>query len=145
MNYMAEIVNALVQMPVVREQILFVTNNSLYATANAYRYAEYHIQDNTRSYQLTSVDWSSYLQNILNKAKSGETIKELAAILVQEEGVLQEEATAYITQLWLSQLLVPALEPTVTGAEPLNQVISQLEKLHGVDKILNKLKEIQQL
>jgi thiopeptide-type bacteriocin biosynthesis protein len=145
MNYMAEIVNALVQMPIVRKQILFVANNSLYATATAYRYAEYNIQNNTRSYQLTSVGQSSYLQNILNKAKEGATIKELAAILVREEGVSQEEATVYITELWLSQLLIPALEPTVTGAEPLDQIISHLEKLHGVDEILGRLKEIQQL
>jgi thiopeptide-type bacteriocin biosynthesis protein len=145
MNYMAEIVNALMQMPVIREQIHFFANNSLYTTATTYRYAEYYIANNTRSYQLTSVDWSSYLQKILNRAKQGATIKELSAMLVNEENVSQEEATAYITELWLSQLLIPALEPAVTGVEPLDQVVSQLERLHGIDEISGKLKEIQQL
>ncbi|MFA6057238.1 MAG: lantibiotic dehydratase [Taibaiella sp.] len=145
MNYMAEIVNALVQMPVIREQMLFFTNNSLYPTANAYRYAEYYIHNNTRNYQLTSVDWSLYLQEILSNAKCGATIKELVVTLMREESVPEEEALSYITELWLSQLLIPSLEPAVTGAEPLGQVIGQLEQLQGADEILNKLKEIQQL
>lgn len=145
MNYMSEIVNALIQMPVIREQILFFTNNSLYLTANAYRYAEYYIHNNTRNYQLTSVDRPSYLHEILSNAKCGATIKELVATLMREESVQEEEAIAYITELWLSQLLVPSLEPAVTGAEPLDQVIGQLEHLQDVDEILSKLKEIQQL
>jgi thiopeptide-type bacteriocin biosynthesis protein len=145
MNYMAEIVSALVQMPIIREQVLFIPNNSLYPTANAYRYAEYYIQNNTRSYQLTSVDKSPYLEKIFKYAEQEASLKMLVSMLVKEEDVTETEATEYVTELWLSQLLIPVLEPSVTGAEPLDQVIEQLEKLHGVEAILSKLKEIQSL
>jgi thiopeptide-type bacteriocin biosynthesis protein len=145
MNYMAEIVNALVQMPEVRDQILFIPNNSLYPTAASFRYAEYSINNNIRSYQLTSVDRSPYLEKVLSCALRGTTLKDLAAILTNEEDVSQMEASEYINELWLSQLLIPLLEPTVTGAEPLVQVIAQLNELTGVDSILIKLKEIQTL
>jgi len=145
MNYMAEIVNALVQMPVVRNQMLFMANNSLYPTANVYRYAEYYIKNNVRSYQLTAVDKTPYLESIINTAKNGATLNDLALLLAQSENVTEGEAIEYVRELWLSQLLVPALEPTVTGPEPLDQVIAQLEKLNDVEDMLFRLKEIQQL
>jgi len=145
MNYMAEIVTALIQMPAIRKQILFMTNNSIYQASDVYRYAEYYIRNNTRNYQLTAVNKTPYLTRIVKQAEQGVTMTELAQILVESENVTKGEAEEYVIDLWLSQLLIPALDPTVTGGEPLGQVISQLEKLQGVDEMLSKLKEIQYL
>lgn len=142
MNYMTDIINALVQMPEVQAQLTFTVNNSLYKTAGAFRYAEYFIENNARSYQLTSVSRSSYLDKILLHAASGTGFKELVNILIQEEQISEEEAMAFVGELLHSQLLIPVLKPAVTGAEPLNQVVERLGMMKGLDLWSDKLKEI---
>jgi thiopeptide-type bacteriocin biosynthesis protein len=145
MNYMAEIIKALIQVPVIQEQLLFYTNNSLYELPDGFRYAEYTIVNNARSYQLTSVLKTDYLVQVLEKARTGARLAGLAQFVSEQEEVSAEEAQSYIMTLCESQLLQSALEPCVTGKEPLDQLIDQLEELQEVEGITSKLKQIQDL
>lgn len=145
MNYMAEIIKALMQVPEIQQQLLFYTNNSLYELPEGFRYAEYTIVNNARSYQLTSVMKTDYLVLVLEKARNGARLEELAQLVAEQEAVSMEEAQAYIMELNRSQLIQSALEPCVTGKEPLDQLIDQLDELQQVTGITQKLKHIQEL
>ena len=46
-----------------------------------------------------------------------------------EEDISFEEAEAYVLELIESQLLVPELQPAVTGPEPIHDLIAQLRAL----------------
>lgn len=145
MNYMAEIIQAIIQIPHIQNQIKFFSNNSLYELPDAFRYAEYSILNNTRSYHLTSIQKTDYIKNILYEATNGKTIGELVNILLLSEEVSREEATDFIINMWHSQLLIPELDPCVTGKEPLDQLIYHLTSLKDVDELLTQLKKIQHL
>jgi lantibiotic biosynthesis protein len=145
MNYLAEIVHALVQIPAIREQIKFISNNSIYPTSDGYRYAEYSTGDNTRIYHLTFIEKAPYIAALLTRAARGATLNELSQTLMNIENVTGEEAISFIIDLWQSQLLIAGLEPAVTGAEPLDQLITHLENIPDLPELLTKFKEIQYL
>ena len=145
MNYVSEIINALLKLPHIAQQLKFYPNNSIYELPNGFRYAEYSISNNTRNYQLTSVNNASYIKAILLKAAEGATISELIELLITTEGVSAEEAAAFISDLLLSQLLISELEPCVTGKDSLDALIAQLEPLKDIEELKSRLKNIQQL
>ncbi len=145
MNYMIEILQELVQLPQIKDHINLFTNNSLYELPGSFRYAEYAIKNNNRNYQLTSIEKTDYIQDILKHAQNGATIHALANLLLSTKDVTEEEATDFILSLWDSQVLVSEMEPCITGKEPLDQLITQLETYPEVENILSQLKKIQHL
>ena len=145
MNYLAEIAHAVMQIPLIREQMRFFRNNSIYRTPDGYRYAEYAIRDNMRMYHLASIEETSYIAAVLADAEEGATLDELTRKLRAIEDVTQEEAVSFVMDLWHSQLLVPELEPRVTGTEPLAQLITHLESIQCPPDLLTRLKEIKRL
>jgi thiopeptide-type bacteriocin biosynthesis protein len=145
MNYMTEIINALMSLPHIKEAVKLFTNNSIYDLGDSYRYAQYTIRNNTRYYELTSLDKTTYLQSCLAFAEKGATINELVSFLIKIEDVDKEEAAEFILNMYDSQLLVSDLEPCVTGMEPLDNLIKQLEALGKGDDLLIQFKKIQQI
>lgn len=145
MNYIADFINMLLQSPIVRNQIHFFPNNSIYQIEDKIRYVEYYNENNVRKYQISSVFNSDYLQNLLNIAKSGASLHELTEFLIETEKVTKTEADAFINDLCNSQILIASIEPTVTGLEPLEQIIIQLKGIVECESIINKLIEIQNL
>ena len=145
MNYISDFINILLQSELVRKQILFYPNNSIYQIEDKIRYVEYYNENNVRKYQISSVLNSDYLQKMLDLAKAGILLSELAEFLIQTENVTGEEANLFIDDLCTSQILIASIEPTVTGHEPLEQIIEQLKKIVGCKSIIAKLIEIQNL
>lgn len=145
MNYISGIIQALIGMPVIREQVVLHTNNSLYELPDGFRYAEYTIQNNVRNYHLTSIDKTDYIKATLQRAAGGATVQELCLMLMEQEAVDEASALEFIDDMWQSQLLAASLEPCVTGREPLDQLIGQLESFSDIMPILQQLKKIQAL
>jgi thiopeptide-type bacteriocin biosynthesis protein len=145
MNYMTEIINALMRLPHIKEAVKLFTNNSIYDLGDSYRYAQYTIRNNTRYYQLTSLEKTAYLKSVLAFAENGATINNLVAFLMNIEDVDNDEATEFILNMYDSQLLISDLEPCVTGLEPLDNLILQLEALGKADELLLQFKKIQQI
>jgi len=145
MNYISDFINILLKSEIVRSQVLFFPNNSIYQIDDKIRYVEYYNENNTRKYQISSVHNSEYLQNILNLATLGASINQLTKLLVQTEDVTEEEARLFINDLCTSQILIASIEPAVTGQEPLEQIIIQLKEIVGCESIISKLIELQNL
>ncbi len=142
-NYITEIIQALVKTPLIREQIKFYTNNTIYELPSSFRYVEYSIRNNTRFYDLNSVEKTDYLKTVFDRAKNGATIYELIEVLNVSGVEEQEEARTFIDSLQTAQLLISGLEPSLTGPEPIDQLIGALEKLNGVDELLERLRRVQ--
>lgn len=142
MNYMTGITQALARLPLVRSQLKFYVNNTLYAAPGGLRYAEYHLKDNMRTYYLTAVDKTSYLEAILSRAQEGATIQDMVDLLMNSTGADADEAAAFVEELCAAQVLVPETEPAVTGQDPLQTLTGQLEAMEGTAALLHPLKEI---
>jgi len=145
MNYLSGIVQVLEQVPEIQEQLLYYTNNSLYELPDGFRYAEYTIENNTRNYHLTSIEKTDYIKAVLERSRDGASIAMLVQLLCEAEDVTEEEAKEFVLSMIASQLLISALEPCVTGREPLDQLVSQLEGLANPPAILAQLKKVQEM
>jgi lantibiotic biosynthesis protein len=105
MNCLAEIINTIHAIPGVKKYLQYFCNNSLYKTANTYRYVAYFTKNKIRSYCLASIDASVYTQKILETAVTGASIDLLIAVLA-DDGISTAEATLFIDELIESQLLI---------------------------------------
>lgn len=135
MNYLCALAQNLAKHPLIKENILFYPNSSIYPVGDQLRYVEYRYRQKARrTHHIVAVDRSDYLENVLEKAASGASLKELADLLVDDE-ITYEDARDFIEELVDSQVLVNQLEPAITGPEFLDQILAVLEPLKDIDDI----------
>lgn len=141
MNYVGEIVTCLLKDPVVREQVKFRPNSSLYQVGTTFRFVEYTFKKKRRSYVLSSVKATRYVKTVLEFAREGKYLREIVGIL-QENDFTVEEAAQYAADLIDAQLLVSDLEPTVTGPEFFETLLHRLTGLRGTACYTEALRRI---
>lgn len=144
MNYVAELANMIGSIPEIKEQINFFPNSSIYKNADKFRYAEYTLSNKIRSYYLTEVNVSSYLEKILEASKNGAKLSTLAELVTSEE-ISSQEAEEFIEELVSSQIIVSELEPTLTGKEFFKCLISKVSRLKNAESIFEQLEKIEKL
>ncbi|MCA9677538.1 MAG: lantibiotic dehydratase family protein, partial [Myxococcales bacterium] len=121
---------ALARQPEARARLAFAPNSSLTRVAGRLRYAEARPGADGRglSYHLVAVEPTSYLDATLARARGGATLDALAAALCEDDPeIARDEADGFVAELAETQLLVPALGVAVTGPEPIDGMIAQLE------------------
>lgn len=133
MNVLCSLAQELAKQDFIKPYLLFYPNSSIYLIANSYRYVEYYYTNNTRFHKINKVDFSDYLQHILNESKSGLTHKQLTALLVSDD-ITEEEASNFIDELITSQLLINQLEPTVTGRDYFETLLLNLKNINTTNQ-----------
>ena len=143
MNYLVALSQDLANKSIIREQLHFYPNTSIYEVGGQLRYVEYSYNKGKRTHLMISVERDKYLEKILTNAEKGKKLNSLTKIL-KDDGIDEGVASNYINELVDSQLLVSELEPTVSGPEFLDQICSVLKNLentsHVIDLIM-KMKE----
>jgi thiopeptide-type bacteriocin biosynthesis protein len=104
----------------------FEPNSSLYRAAARLRFSASRKTDAGRSYDLVAIEPTPHLEAALLRAKGGATLAEIGAAASEASGVSPEEGTEFARLLVRRQVLVPLLEPLVTG-EPLLGILEALE------------------
>jgi thiopeptide-type bacteriocin biosynthesis protein len=145
MHYLAGLADQLAAFPEIKDKILYYPNNSLYKAGNKIRYVESVVVEKARSYRLSSVDGSKYVDLVLAHAQKGACRKQLIACLA-EEGIDEEDANTFLDALIANQLLVNELGPTLSGGDVLSDFLSRLsflpestmvkENMHAVAALL---------
>jgi thiopeptide-type bacteriocin biosynthesis protein len=128
-HYLSALCDELGKDAALRRAMRFRPSSGLFRSARQLRYAESRIDETTRerSYSLVSVESTPYLEATLERAARGSTPGELAQALVDADAeVSLEEAQGYIDQLIDTQILVSDLAPTMTGLEPIDDVVQTL-------------------
>ncbi len=143
MNYLVALSQDLIKNKIIRDQLLFYPNTSIYRVGDHLRYVEYYHIKSKRNHDIVSVDYSKYVQKIVDVSKKGILLKDLIALLMREN-ISKEESRLFIDEIVESQLLISELEPSVTGDEFLLQIISTLKKLDGVKEVISILESIHQ-
>lgn len=127
MDYVCALADALASVPALRESLTYRPNSSLYRAGGQLRYARHRLAGRTRSYLLVVVEPSDYLEATLARARAGASLHALAQGLADADpDISLEEALEYVGTLVDHQLLVPELEPAVSGPEPLPELLSRL-------------------
>ncbi len=128
MNYLCALAQDISRSPEVKKHIKYFCNTSIYQIGDKIRYVEYFYKVATRVHCIAAVDYSEYLNKVLQKASQGSKFNELANLIVDEE-ISIDEASGFIDELISAQLLVSELEPAVTGPEFLNQALHKLQNI----------------
>lgn len=130
-RYVAALCDALQRDPTVRRYLKYVPNSSLYRAGNGFRYAEARMTDGGKTYALAAVASQESLERALERAACGARPIELAAaVRAGAPGATPGEALTYVAELIDHQVLVPTLQPSVSGPEPMQGVLSSLAELH---------------
>ena len=128
MHFLVSLAQHFVQLPEIRNKLLFFPNNSIYKVGSRIRYIEYQYSEGKREYIISSAPLSEELQQILNFSKEGKTIRQIAEILIDEK-IIQDEALEFVEELINNQVLVSELEPNVSGNDFLETIISVLHRI----------------
>jgi thiopeptide-type bacteriocin biosynthesis protein len=126
-HFLNAFVQKILQDEKLKSSVLWFTNNTIYKSGDSLRYVEYRLSNVNRNHHLSTVENSDFLDAVLENAKHGSTLQELASILISDE-ISLEESMAYLNQVIESKLLLSELEPMVTGAEPFLVILKALKK-----------------
>ncbi len=125
MDYLCALAGRLGQQPSFHNLLTYYPNNTLYPIGKQLRYVEYRVFKNTRTHHLSNVDHTVYVQRVLDRARQGATLAELAGVLVDEE-ISPAEAGEFVAEMIEGQLLVSELEPSLTGEAYIQRLIRVL-------------------
>lgn len=142
MNYIVALSDYLANKPVIKKQLLFYPNTSLYKIADQYRYIEYKLKKTKREYSVEGVMYSPYIESVLKAAEEGKTIFELMHV-IDEDDITNEEVIIFIESLINNQILVSELAPSVTGENMFLEIIKTISKLKECDLYVNQLIKLQ--
>ena len=149
MEYLFNLVEKIGSEPSLQRRLHFRPNTSLYLAAGRYHHAQSYLSNEVRCYRLIATEPTPYLAATLERASHSATLVELAAALVKDDPeVSLEDAEDYIRQLIQSQVLVSDLGPAITGPEPVEDMIAQLERAQestvsaGLTSIANGLHKL---
>lgn len=118
MSFLCKLSEILVKNKEIQEHVYFFSNSTLYKVGRKMRF----IEKNARhSFQISSVENSSILKQVLKQARTGVRKKELLNFLI-EQGMLEKDAMDYISDLIDSQILISEISPSVTGQDYFSKI-----------------------
>jgi lantibiotic biosynthesis protein len=128
MEYLCNLADKISSDPALNAGLSFRPNTSLYVAGGRYHHAQGYFSDKVRFYRLIATQPTPYLEATLQRASTGATPHALASALVKDDPeITMEEAAEYVRQLIESQVLVSDLAPPITGPEPIDDMLSQLD------------------
>jgi len=108
-----------------RPTLVYRPNTSLYELDGKLRYVEALDEEHGRRYQLVELEVSPELIALVERARGGATLAELAGAL---DDVDAGEAEAFVDELVAAQVLVDDLVPPLAARDPLAHVNSVLRR-----------------
>ena len=127
MGFILHLVEAFQRDPAIRSTAILRKNSSLQVVADRGHYIATRLEQGYRRYVLESAEMDEALAEVLVVAGPGRTRAEIAAALVGED-VEHAEALAYVDSLIDAQVLVPDLQPALTGPGSLTQLMEALRR-----------------
>lgn len=119
----------------------YFPNSSIYELGDFYRYIAYKYVKTNREHTITAFRKSEVLKEILLKAKSGLTVKEMVSVIADNDS---ETAAAqqFIIQLIDAQFLISEIDAAITGNNDFNRVLSILKNVSDLKKEYDFLENI---
>lgn len=119
-----------------RARMRFQPSSGHWRVGDRLRYAEVETRDEGQVYRLSEVTDDAAVRLAMQQAQGGATLQSIASALVSA-GLAAEprEATDFAEALVAHQLLVPASEPAITGAEPLSELCDEIGPAAGALRV----------
>jgi thiopeptide-type bacteriocin biosynthesis protein len=117
------LVDGLEREPEVRAALTYRPNSSLYLRGGWHRFLERR----ERAYHLEAVEATPHLEFVLQQASEGARLEDIATSLARQMNVDLPTVENFLGQLIDAQVLCGNLQPPLTSANPLGQVVSTLQ------------------
>lgn len=137
MDFLSSLSQSLENDTEVRPFLRYYPNTSLYRVGEEFRYIEHQYSGTLRRHYTSSVDFSDFLNSLLEASKKGLTILELAELIVEPE-ISLEAATDFIHELIDNQVLISSIAPSVSGEDYLFILEEQLKEIKEVNSKLSQ-------
>jgi thiopeptide-type bacteriocin biosynthesis protein len=124
-----------------RASLRFHPNSTIYAFAGQLRYARFTQAGTIRIYHLAAVEDFAELQATITAARDGRTLRDLGEILTFED-TSPDDVSTFLEELVNAQILVPVIEPGVTGEEPFRRLLSDLQGVDAASGLVAELSSI---
>jgi len=150
MHYLCALAKNLSVLPVIKNRLLYFPNDALYAIAEELRYIEHNYDKGEKKYIISAILNTGYLTDLLKAAENGISKADMIDILLKEENDAKEEIESFIDQIIETQIMVSEMEPAVTGAEFLYQIIATLKRINTpentfLSQIIQDLEQIAEM
>jgi len=145
LSFVSKLSRNLMQIPKVKESLLYYNNTSIYKVGNQIRYVETVWEGRKKEYILQRISATEHLSVILEFAKKGRTISSMAEHLTSLGHDL-ENSLEFIFRLVDNQILISSLEPYCIGGpyhDKLLQELRQFSKLKQTSFLKEAIKSIE--
>jgi len=132
-SLLARTCEAIATLPAARNTIRYHPNSTLYYVGGRARYVATTFLNGEPEHRLSAVDRVEALDRALQRSSGGAQLAEICSGLI-EDGADPAEAQAFVQQLIEHRLLVPELEPILTGGDSLALVAKQLESRQALQR-----------
>lgn len=142
MNYVCSLVQYLETLPIIKSQLRFFPNDSVYKVGDRIRYVEYYYVKTRRIHQIQEIDASPEILSVLDAAREGKTIEQLSLLLVSPD-VSYSDAEEFVNELVSNQILKSEMEVNVTGEDSLSRSIEIIRGMKDTAAIVASLTRIE--
>jgi len=151
-GWVSVLAEQLVQDPMIRRQLRYRPNNSLYSLGSQppggqLRYSDYTLHNGQRAFFINSVQVDEPIKAILNQARlepKGVKGDQLIDCLTTTFGESRESATELVNELIEAHILISDLEPGVTGTSSFKRLLNQIREIVAPDDLVQRLIGIQE-
>ncbi|MBC8070423.1 MAG: lantibiotic dehydratase, partial [Deltaproteobacteria bacterium] len=142
-DYLDQLARRVSKSPELRHALRYRPNSSLYEGGGKMRYVVPRFSGTGRTFDLAVLDLNEYLDVALLIARAGATAIEIAqAIVDHDPEVTHADALGFVDGLVDAYVLVSELEPTVTGREPIHEMIASLEPVAAASEVVATLVQV---
>ncbi len=128
-----------------RQLLYYRSNTSVYAISDCIRYVEYYYKDNRRVYTISEIQTNIYIEKIINSCKiQPHTFSEVVSLIDEPEIDLQEKI-AFVNDLINNQVITSTLQPIISSADPMVQLIEELNKCNSNNKLTELIELLQSI
>lgn len=127
-SYLIYFSKELIKKDFIKAALNYYPNNTIYKIGNKSRYVEFFDSNVGRAYNLSLFTDSEFITKVLDRAKQGGNVNQLAQTLVTPDIELAA-ATAFVEELIEAKILISELEPRVVGESFQDQLISIMDRL----------------
>jgi len=145
MTYLCLLIENFNNDKLIRKQLHFRVNNSIYKFLNDFRYTEYKIEKNKRIYFLSEIESDEVIEFIIDNIKSYTNYNKIISEISNKFEFDEEEVIDYVDSLIDCQFLMSNLESNVSGENSFHVLINELEDSKITNSeidYLNKVKDI---
>lgn len=118
--------------------IVFYTNNSIYAVGGYFRYIRFETVKDKRTFFQVKLKINPLLKLLYDYAREGRTFSELITFLMDFD-IERNEITAYLSKLLDNQFLISELEPTILEDQDIHKLT---HKLKGTDAAVVEMRDL---